>query len=85
MQAYMPRLLSAVEEGKIDPSFVISHRLKLSPRRPTAYDNFNTEKNQWRKVSRERLAPIKKSVTVKPAFARLTTASKMLGGTSGGV
>jgi threonine dehydrogenase-like Zn-dependent dehydrogenase len=49
MQAYMPRLLTAIEEGKIDPSFVISHRLKLSEA-PVAYDNFNTEKNQWRKV-----------------------------------
>jgi threonine dehydrogenase-like Zn-dependent dehydrogenase len=39
MQAYMPRLLEAVEEGRIDPSFVISHRLNLSEA-PMAYDNF---------------------------------------------
>ena len=49
MHKYMPRLLSAVEEGKIDPSFVISHKLKLSEA-PTAYANFNTEKDTWRKV-----------------------------------
>ena len=49
MQSYMPRLLAAIEEGKIDPSFVISHRLNLSDA-PKAYDQFNTEKNVWRKV-----------------------------------
>ncbi|MBA2619977.1 MAG: glutathione-dependent formaldehyde dehydrogenase [Acidobacteria bacterium] len=49
MQAYMPRLLEAVQEGKIDPSFVISHRLNLSDA-PRAYDEFNEDKNNWRKV-----------------------------------
>jgi len=49
MQSYMPRLLDAVQEGKIDPSFVISHRLKLSEA-PMAYDKFNTDKEIWRKV-----------------------------------
>ncbi len=49
MQAYMPRLLAAVEEGRIDPSFVISHRLNLSEA-PMAYDKFNVDKNTWRKV-----------------------------------
>ena len=49
MQAYMPKLLTAIEEGKIDPSFVISHRLGLSEA-PTAYDSFNNLKNDWRKV-----------------------------------
>ena len=49
MHKYMPRLLSAIEEGKIDPSFVISHSLKLTDA-PEAYANFNTEKNDWRKV-----------------------------------
>lgn len=49
MHSYMPRLLSAIEEGKIDPRFVISHRLKLDDA-PDAYDKFNTEKNDWRKV-----------------------------------
>lgn len=49
MHSYMPRLLSAIEERKIDPRFVISHRLKLSDA-PDAYDKFNTDKNEWRKV-----------------------------------
>jgi threonine dehydrogenase-like Zn-dependent dehydrogenase len=49
MHKYLKPLLSAIEEEKIDPSFVISHRMKLSEA-PTAYDNFNTDKNDWRKV-----------------------------------
>jgi threonine dehydrogenase-like Zn-dependent dehydrogenase len=49
MHKYMPKLLSLVEEGKIDPTFVISHRLKLDDA-PKAYSEFNKEKNQWRKV-----------------------------------
>lgn len=46
---YLPVLLAAIEEGKIDPSFVISHRLPLDEA-PAAYDKFNTEKEEWRKV-----------------------------------
>jgi threonine dehydrogenase-like Zn-dependent dehydrogenase len=49
MHKYMPKLLKEVEEGRIDPSFVISHKLKLSEA-PLAYDKFNEEKNHWRKV-----------------------------------
>ncbi|MDQ3798696.1 MAG: glutathione-dependent formaldehyde dehydrogenase [Acidobacteriota bacterium] len=49
MHKYMPRLLALIEEGKIDPTFVISHRLRLDDA-PRAYDEFNKEKNQWRKV-----------------------------------
>lgn len=49
MHKYMPLLLEAIQEGEIDPRFVISHRLKLSEA-PIAYDQFNKEKNQWRKV-----------------------------------
>lgn len=49
MHKYMPKLLTAIEEGKIDPSFVISHKLKLSEA-PLAYANFNIEKDTWRKV-----------------------------------
>jgi threonine dehydrogenase-like Zn-dependent dehydrogenase len=49
MHKYLPKLLSLVEEGKIDPTFVISHRLKLEDA-PKAYSEFNKEKNQWRKV-----------------------------------
>jgi threonine dehydrogenase-like Zn-dependent dehydrogenase len=49
MHSYMPRLLAAIEEGNMDPRFVISHRLSLDEA-PEAYDKFNTEKNEWRKV-----------------------------------
>lgn len=49
MHKYMRPLLEAVEEGRIDPSFVISHKLKLSEA-PLAYDEFNKEKDTWRKV-----------------------------------
>ena len=49
MHKYMPPLLSAIEEGQIDPTFVISHRMKLSEA-PLAYEHFNAEKDTWRKV-----------------------------------
>jgi threonine dehydrogenase-like Zn-dependent dehydrogenase len=49
MHKYMPKLLAEVEAGTIDPSFVISHKLKLSEA-PTAYEKFNEEKDTWRKV-----------------------------------
>jgi threonine dehydrogenase-like Zn-dependent dehydrogenase len=49
VRKYLPKLLSYIEEGKVDPSFVISHRLKLDDA-PMAYDKFNTEKDEWRKV-----------------------------------
>lgn len=49
MHKYLRPLLDSIEEGKIDPSFVISHRLNLSEA-PMAYDQFNKEKDTWRKV-----------------------------------
>ena len=49
MHKYMPKLLAEVEAGNIDPSFVISHRLKLSEA-PVAYEKFNEQKDPWRKV-----------------------------------
>ncbi len=49
VKKYLPKLLGYIEEGRIDPSFVISHRLKLEDA-PLAYDKFNTEKDEWRKV-----------------------------------
>lgn len=49
MHKYLPNLLSAIEEDKIDPSFVISHKLKLSEA-PTGYKRFNEEKDTWRKI-----------------------------------
>ena len=49
MHKYMPMLLDAIDDGKIDPRFVISHRLKLSEA-PMAYEKFNEDKDPWRKV-----------------------------------
>jgi threonine dehydrogenase-like Zn-dependent dehydrogenase len=49
MHKYMPQLLGEIEAGNIDPSFVISHRMKLSEA-PLAYEKFNEEKDPWRKV-----------------------------------
>ena len=49
MHKYMPKLLGEIEAGTIDPSFVISHRMKLSEA-PLAYEKFNAEKDPWRKV-----------------------------------
>jgi threonine dehydrogenase-like Zn-dependent dehydrogenase len=49
MQKYMPKLLDSIEAKEVDPTFVISHRLKLSEA-PMAYEMFNEEKNGWRKV-----------------------------------
>jgi threonine dehydrogenase-like Zn-dependent dehydrogenase len=39
MQHYMPKLLEMIESGKIDPSFVITHRVKLEDA-PEAYSKF---------------------------------------------
>jgi len=49
MHKYMPKLLDSIEAKEIDPTFVISHRLKLSEA-PMAYEHFNEEKNHWRKM-----------------------------------
>jgi threonine dehydrogenase-like Zn-dependent dehydrogenase len=49
VQKYLPTLLGSIEEGKIDPSFVISHKLDINEA-PNAYDQFNKEKDAWRKV-----------------------------------
>ena len=49
MMKYMKPLFSAIEEGKIDPTFIISHRLKIDEA-PNGYSQFNTEKDTWRKI-----------------------------------
>jgi threonine dehydrogenase-like Zn-dependent dehydrogenase len=46
---YLPTLLKLIEEGKIDPTFVISHRLSLSEG-PMGYEKFNKEKDEFTKV-----------------------------------
>jgi len=46
---YLPLLLDYIEQGKIDPTFVISHRFMLTDA-PFAYDEFNTNKDEFIKV-----------------------------------
>lgn len=46
---YVPLLLGLIEEGKIDPSFVISHRLNLAEA-AEGYREFNENKNKFTKV-----------------------------------
>ena len=45
----MKSLLDSIIDGKIDPSFVISHRIKID-QGPDAYKNFNDNKEEFRKV-----------------------------------
>jgi len=49
MQRYMKPLLEKIEEGKIDPSFVITHRIKLEEA-PEAYKTFRDKKDGCIKV-----------------------------------
>jgi threonine dehydrogenase-like Zn-dependent dehydrogenase len=49
MQRYMKQLLQKVESGEIDPSFVITHRVKLDDA-PQAYKNFRDKKDGCIKV-----------------------------------
>ncbi len=49
MQHYMKRLLEMIESNKIDPSFVITHRVKLSDA-PEAYKKFRDKKDGCIKV-----------------------------------
>ena len=46
---YMDELLAAIEEGKIDPSFVITHRASLADG-PKMYDTFKNKKDGCIKV-----------------------------------
>jgi threonine dehydrogenase-like Zn-dependent dehydrogenase len=41
--------LKLIQAGKIDPSFVITHRLRLNDA-PEAYDNFRNNQDEWIKV-----------------------------------
>ena len=49
VQRYLPLLLGKIESGEIDPSFVITHRLKLSDA-PKAYETFRDKKDGCIKV-----------------------------------
>lgn len=49
VQSYMPQLLSRIEKGEIDPSFVITHTASLEEG-PAMYDTFNNKKDGCIKV-----------------------------------
>lgn len=49
VQAYVPKLLQMVRDGKIDPSFVVTHRVPLS-QAPEAYAMFREKRDGCIKV-----------------------------------
>jgi len=49
VQAYMPKLLALIEEGRIDPSFVITHKATLEDA-PGLYSVFNAKQDNCVKV-----------------------------------
>ena len=49
VQHYMPALLNAIMEDKIDTEFLISHRLPLEDA-VSGYKNFKDNQNEWTKV-----------------------------------
>ena len=49
VQRYTKKLLEMIREGKLDTTFLISHRLPLEEA-PTGYANFHSNQNEWTKV-----------------------------------
>ncbi|HKN65132.1 MAG TPA: zinc-dependent alcohol dehydrogenase [Gemmatimonadaceae bacterium] len=49
VQRYMKKLLGFIEEGKIDPSFVITHRMRLQDA-PRGYDMFVHKQDNCEKI-----------------------------------
>ncbi len=49
VQKYTKDLLAMIQAGKIDTTFLISHRLGLEEA-PTGYKNFRDKQNEWTKV-----------------------------------
>ena len=49
VQHYMPRLLEHIEKGDIDPSFVVTHHMKLESA-PEAYETFKHKQDECVKV-----------------------------------
>lgn len=49
VQRYMKELLSRIEDGTLDTTFLISHRLPLEEA-PTGYRKFKEQQNTWTKV-----------------------------------
>ena len=48
-QRYMRPLLDRIQNGELDPSFVITHRMKLDDA-PRAFDMFNQKQDDCEKV-----------------------------------
>ena len=49
VQKYMPLLFEKIESGEIDPSFIITHKMKLEDA-PKGYDIFNNKEDKCIKV-----------------------------------
>lgn len=49
VQKYMPMLFDLIEQDKIDPSFIITHEMKLDDA-PHGYDIFNNKEDECIKV-----------------------------------
>jgi threonine dehydrogenase-like Zn-dependent dehydrogenase len=49
VQKYSQDLLRRIQEGEIDTTFLISHRLPLE-QAPDGYKNFRDNQNEWTKV-----------------------------------
>ncbi|HZU75324.1 MAG TPA: zinc-dependent alcohol dehydrogenase [Dehalococcoidia bacterium] len=49
VQRYMPKLLRHIERGDIDPSFIITHRMKLDEA-PVGYETFKNKEDSCLKV-----------------------------------
>ena len=49
VQNYLPKLLKHIQDGDIDPTFIITHRLKLSEA-PQAYETFKHKRDDCIKV-----------------------------------
>jgi threonine dehydrogenase-like Zn-dependent dehydrogenase len=49
MHKYLPRLLGLIEEGAIDPTFIITHRVTLADA-PTMYETFRNKEDGCIKV-----------------------------------
>ena len=49
VQRYTNDLLRRIQEGELDTTFMISHRLPLEEA-PRGYDNFANNQNDWTKV-----------------------------------
>lgn len=49
VQKYMPMLFDLIEKGEIDPSFIITHKMRLEDA-PHGYDIFKNKKDNCIKI-----------------------------------